>query len=286
MWCSAGHHLQLLLLLLLLASVASIDAVATLPAMVEVAANRELAGVNNEWVSPLGLMVAVNRDKRGNPGSWLPPNVLRWVNKSDPFNSASLTRLLGELQLGSYRYPGGSIGNFWNWSSDAFSPLANDSFHDTISRVQAAAFPAGAFGVQRFDEMLQRVGASNILSLDVSTAGPDLSIPGKVVQKLGLARASRFEIGVHTTYMHSYIDIHTYIHWYTTYIHTLRHTSTSCDNNERLSTQRPSIRRCAALIALHAYCTLVQGMRSTTLARGHHRTASPRRRITWRIQSH
>ena len=43
--------------------------------------------------------------------------------------------------------------------------------------------------------MLQRAGADNILALDVSTAGPDPTIPALVVSKLGLARASRFEIG-------------------------------------------------------------------------------------------
>lgn len=159
------------------------------------AANRELCGVNNEWVNCLGTMVQVNRDAHGHPGSWLPPNIEEWVNRSDPFNSARLSLLLAELKLGSYRYPGGSIGNFWNWSSDAFSPLANDSFHTTIAQVQAQAFPPGAFGVKRFDEMLQRAGARNILSLDVSTAGPDASIPRKVVQQLGRERANRFEIG-------------------------------------------------------------------------------------------
>jgi hypothetical protein len=159
------------------------------------AVNRQLCGVNNEWVNPLGVMVSVNRDKEGRAGSWLPPKLGEWVNQTDPFNSAALSSLLGTLQLGSYRFPGGSIGNWWNWSSDAFSPLANDSFHRTIAEVQQAGFPAGAFGAQRFDQMLQRVGAQNILTLDVSTAGPDPSIPALVVSKLGLERASRFECG-------------------------------------------------------------------------------------------
>ena len=90
-------------------------------------ANPQLTGVNNGWVGALGLFCDVNRDAKGHPGSWLPPNINGWVNKSDPFNSKELTELLGGLQLGSYRYPGGSIGNCWNWTSDAFSPLANDS---------------------------------------------------------------------------------------------------------------------------------------------------------------
>jgi hypothetical protein len=39
-------------------------------------------------------------------------------------------------------------------------------------------------------------GAANILTLDVSTVyPPDTSIPAQVVGDLGLARASRFEIG-------------------------------------------------------------------------------------------
>ena len=160
-------------------------------------ANPQLAGVNTEFVNPLGLFVGVNRDAHGRPGSWLPPNLKSWVNASDPLNSAALTELLGGLRLGSYRYPGGSIGNYWNWTSDSFSPLANNSFYSTIAAVERAGFPPGVFGVRHFDEMLRRSGgAANILMLDVCTAGPDPSVPARVIRQLGgLVRAPRFEIG-------------------------------------------------------------------------------------------
>eukprot|EP01050_Picozoa_sp_SAG11_P029661 SAG11_NODE_8442_length_1015_cov_1.399563_1_plen_121_part_00 len=76
------------------------------------------------------------------------------------------------------------------------SPKANDSFHSTIARVlESGAFPRGALGVRRFDAMVQRAGAKNILTLDVSTTKPDASIPALVVGQIGLERASRFEIG-------------------------------------------------------------------------------------------
>jgi hypothetical protein len=67
----------------------------------------------------------------------------------------------------------------------------------TTAAVQAAGFPPRSFGVERFDAMLVRSGgAANILTLDVSTVyPPDTSIPAQVVGDLGLARASRFEIG-------------------------------------------------------------------------------------------
>lgn len=159
-------------------------------------ANVELCGVNSGWIDPLGLLLQVNRDKQGRAGSWLPPNVEGWVNKSDPFNSASLNDLMAGLQLGNYRYPGGSIGNSWDWKANTMSPLANDSFHTTIAKVLATGvFPPAALGVARFDAMAQRAGAKNILALDVSTAGPDPSIPALVVKEIGLERASRFEIG-------------------------------------------------------------------------------------------
>ena len=104
-------------------------------------ANPQLCGVNTEFVNPLGLFVEVNRDAHGRPGSWLPPSLKSWVNATDPFNSEALTELLGGLRLGSYRYPGGSIGNYWNWTSHSFSPLASDSFHSTIAAVERAGFP-------------------------------------------------------------------------------------------------------------------------------------------------
>eukprot|EP01043_Picozoa_sp_COSAG02_P057252 COSAG02_NODE_6917_length_3288_cov_87.007972_2_plen_764_part_01 len=155
-------------------------------------ANPELCGVNNEWVNPLGLLVSVNRDAQGKPGGWLPPKVNAWVNTSDPFNSPTLNELLAGLQFGSYRYPGGSIGNDWDWRAQNMSPLANDSFHQTIRQVLDAS--ALNVGVERFDAMVHRAGAKNILSLDV-TSEHDTTIPSMVVSQIGVNRAFRFEIG-------------------------------------------------------------------------------------------
>ena len=59
----------------------------------------------------------------------------------------------------------------------------------------ADAFPPGSLGVDRFDAMVARANASNILTLDVSTTPPDPSVPATVVATLGPQRASRFEIG-------------------------------------------------------------------------------------------
>ena len=43
--------------------------------------------------------------------------------------------------------------------------------------------------------MAARAGCTNILSLDVSTAGPDPAIPAIVQAQLTPGRATRFEIG-------------------------------------------------------------------------------------------
>ena len=51
-------------------------------------------------------------------------------------------------------------------------------------------------GVQRFDEMMRRAGAENILTLDDSSTAhgaPDPSLPALIVSKLGAKRANRFE---------------------------------------------------------------------------------------------
>jgi hypothetical protein len=72
------------------------------------------------------------------------------------------------------------------------SPLANDSFHQTISQVLGAS--ALNVGVERFDAMLQRAGARNMLSLDV-TSEHDTTVPSLVVGQIGIDRANRFEIG-------------------------------------------------------------------------------------------
>ena len=182
--------LALLVRMLLMATGASLQAVAV-PAA---AANPQLCGVNNEWINPMGVFVGVNRDPEGRPGSWLPPNPRSWVNKTDPFASAELTHLLSGLGLGSFRYPGGSIGNYWNWTSDLIVPNASD-YYDVMREIQLG-FQPHAFGAERFDAMLLRSGgAANVFTLDVSTAGPDPAVPSAVIKKLGLARASRFEIG-------------------------------------------------------------------------------------------
>ena len=173
------------------ASGASLRRAVAVPAS---AANPQLCGVNNEWINPMGVFVGVNRDPEGRPGSWLPPNPGPWVNKTDPFDSAELTHLLTGLGLGSFRYPGGSIGNYWNWTSDLIVPNASD-YYDVMREIQLG-FQPHAFGAERFDAMLLRSGgAANVFTLDVSTAGPDPAVPSAVIKKLGLARASRFEIG-------------------------------------------------------------------------------------------
>lgn len=122
------------------------------------------------------------------------------VNQSDPFASPKLHQLLSGLSLGSYRYPGGSIGNYWDWKRDTLSPQANSEYYQTIANLSAKFFPPHAFGFAKFDKMLVQASphgntASNILTLDVSTAGPDASVPAMVVEALGLSRANKFEIG-------------------------------------------------------------------------------------------
>ena len=62
-------------------------------------ANRQLAGVNNEWVDPLGLMLSPHYDAQGHEGGWLPPNISGWVNASRPLMSEPMVALLRALKL-------------------------------------------------------------------------------------------------------------------------------------------------------------------------------------------
>lgn len=57
--------------------------------------------------------------------------------------------------------------------------------------------PPGVFGVARADAMARAVGAELVLTLDVSTAGPDPSIPALVAAQLPVdrVRGTRFELG-------------------------------------------------------------------------------------------
>lgn len=170
-----------LLLLCCSASAAGATPVAIAPA------NVQLSGVNAGFQSALGLFVEVNPS-----GSWLPPLLPRWVNRTDPYNSARLTELISGLGLGSYRY---GLGG-WNFSSDSLSPLANDTYSSTIAKVEAAGFPPRVFGLDRFDAMLERSGgAESVILLGLNYGVPERDVPGRIVQQLGHGRASKFEIG-------------------------------------------------------------------------------------------
>lgn len=150
-------------------------------------ANPELCGVNNGWVDPMSTLVEVNRDAQGHAGSWLPPKVSPWVNKSDPFNSPILNELLAGLQLGNYRYPGGGIA--WDWHRENMSPLANDSNSLMMAKVLASGFPAGAVGIAHFDAMVKRAGAKNILTLNKCYDDP--TIPALIVSQIGLEASTQ-----------------------------------------------------------------------------------------------
>ena len=56
-------------------------------------------------------------------------------------------------------------------------------------------FPAHAFGVRNFDAMAARAGAATVLTLDVSTAVSDTSLPSLIASRVGKGRATKFEIG-------------------------------------------------------------------------------------------
>jgi hypothetical protein len=158
-------------------------------------ANPALVGANNEWVSPT---VFFDWGSKG----WQLQN---WVNATDPLSSPALTNLLQGLNFGIQRYPGGSIGNWWDWRIANFTPQAfNCSLNSGCSYYKTMAgmfdhFPEHSFDVVHFNQI---VGSSEVvLTLDVSTsspAGPDPSIPALVARQLSPYRAPsslRFEIG-------------------------------------------------------------------------------------------
>jgi hypothetical protein len=150
-------------------------------------ANRHLCGVNQEWVNPLGAMLHPHYDG-GHAAGWLPPNVSSWVNMTNPLLSEQLVSLLRALQLGSHRYPGGSIGNEWYFRNETFGPGASP-YHWTIAQAMAAAFPPHAFGVAQFAELVGTVGNSALIlwTLDVSAPGTaaDVGVPALIAQRLG-----------------------------------------------------------------------------------------------------
>jgi hypothetical protein len=81
-------------------------------------ANKELSGANNEWINPLFFL--------SHAKGWLPVHYFPWVNQTNPMASQMLDALMANLSLGSLRYPGGSIGNYWDWQNDKFSPTASN----------------------------------------------------------------------------------------------------------------------------------------------------------------
>ena len=115
-----------------------------------------------------------------------------------------LKNVLSGLGLGVYRYPGGSIGNYWDWEHDVLFPAAAaaNPFYATVTNL-SAKFPPHSFGAAAFDAVLKSGLTTNpktMLTLDVSTVGPagggvDTTVPAKVVAALGTERATRFEIG-------------------------------------------------------------------------------------------
>lgn len=159
-------------------------------------ANPELCGVNQGWVDPLGFLVDVNCGQ-GHQWEPCPTNTYAWVNTSDPFNSPLLNKLLQGLQLGNYRYPGGGLGNGWDWHTGNMNPLANDSIAN-LTREQLAKFPPNALGTARFDAMTKRAGAKILFTLGATSRWSrdhDATVPALVVSEIGLDRASRWEIG-------------------------------------------------------------------------------------------
>ena len=167
--------------------------------------SHQLTGVNNEWVDPLGLFVQVHRNAQGGPAGWLPPNVSKWANTTDPFRSASLASLMRGLNLGSHRYPGGSIGNWWDLRHENFSADVRNAsldpasaFHATIADVMSSgAFAPGTFGIAAFDAMARDAGAETIISLDVSAGGgADPAVPSLIAARIGGARAARLKLEI------------------------------------------------------------------------------------------
>ncbi len=151
--------------------------------------SRGLVGANQEWVNPTMFVRPAGDDEAG----WAPRP---WAGRA-PLSSPRLASLLSLLGLGAHRYPGGSIGNVWNWTDDTFRLDGDDpqqAYHAQLQRM-LQAFPARAFGVEAFDAATRAVGANNLFTLDVSGRPLDLSVPTAVVSKLGPGRATRFEIG-------------------------------------------------------------------------------------------
>jgi hypothetical protein len=150
--------------------------------------NTRLTGVNNEWINPTFFV-----DTKGTPKAW--------VNVTSPLSTARLTAVLSALRLGGHRYPGGSIGNWWSWSTANFTAAAVDCNITTKCGYHAALekwlheFPPYSFGAAEFDAMAQSVGASATFTLDVSTAPADPAIPDRIITALGVERAGWWEIG-------------------------------------------------------------------------------------------
>lgn len=161
-----------------------------------VRSNPQLCGVNSEWINPLGVFVSPHYSGSGRPAGWLPPNVSKWVNLTAPLHSGPLHSLLDSLGLGIYRYPGGSIGNWWDWRNETFVPSAQ-GFNAQCDAVMRAGFAPHAFGVQAFDSMVRAAGAEAVFTLDVSSPGTsgDVGIPQLVAERLDRPGGLRFEIG-------------------------------------------------------------------------------------------
>eukprot|EP00039_Didymoeca_costata_P033086 m.40651 g.40651 ORF g.40651 m.40651 type:complete len:560 (+) comp9691_c0_seq1:267-1946(+) len=156
--------------------------------------NKYLTGVNNEWVSPMEFVTMNHKE-----GKWQPST---WVNATSPLLSKVLIDTMKNLSLGIHRYPGGSIGNWWDWRKGHFSEDAlnctdhneckvYEMYQNIMNNSFEEAFP---FNFTQFNAMTEAVGAGNLFTLDISTT-TDISVPSMVVQALGLKRASRFEVG-------------------------------------------------------------------------------------------
>ena len=163
-------------------------------------ANRVLVGANSPVLAnPLAFVERPNATH-----GWTPPVLSPWVtNHTSPLQSAPLVKLLAALRFGGYRYPGGSNGNWWDWTNERFSAAAtNCSVNPECSYYKAqaavlAALPPGAFGVAQADELARAAGSELTLTLDVSTTAPDPAIAAMVAARLpgGSLDGRRVELG-------------------------------------------------------------------------------------------
>eukprot|EP01045_Picozoa_sp_COSAG04_P028917 COSAG04_NODE_4618_length_1987_cov_1.317267_1_plen_431_part_00 len=151
-------------------------------------------GSNEEWIN-----AHIYTQSNGSSGYRRAP----WASADGPFTSPLLERALATLHFGQHRYPGGSMGNHWDWDRDRIADAAknctlyppgseiNCDYMQSMSEA-AAAFPAGSFAVGPFLESMRRADAAAVLTVEV-TDTPSAAAGVRAVE-LAAAAAARTNI--------------------------------------------------------------------------------------------